>query len=77
MPTKASLIAAGMDPDDFVSERTCYVCKEALSGYARRDTPTAKAVRQGVTLGDRHTTCMPDPDAGESRKVMLSSTVGK
>ncbi len=72
MPTRASLIRAGVDPDELTSDRLCYVCKEPLSGYARRDTPTPKAARQGVTLGDRHKDCRPSEDAGESRKVMLS-----
>ena len=71
MPTRASLIAAGIDPSELQSKRVCYVCGEPVAGFCARDIPTAKAARKGVELGDRHRTCEPSEDAESSRKTYL------
>ncbi|KKN64505.1 hypothetical protein LCGC14_0491180 [marine sediment metagenome] len=72
MPTRASLLAAGLDPDEARARKVCYVCDEPLtSGLCQRDEPTPKAARKGVVLGDRHRACEPSEHADSSRKVYL------
>ncbi len=71
MPTRASLIAAGIDPDQAPQGRTCYVCGDPVAGFVQNDAPDAKAARQGVVLGYRHRGCEPSEDAKTSRKSYL------
>ena len=74
MPTTRSLRAGGYDDQKLgIGEKFCHVCGERVRGFCQKDTPDAKGVRQGVTLGYRHTRCMPPEAAigGTSRKTFL------
>ncbi len=74
MPTTRSLRAGGYE-DKSSKEHLCYVCGQIVEGLAQRDTPTPKAARLGIELGERHRTCKPSDDSGETKKVYLSGRV--
>lgn len=67
MPSARGMKRAGVEYEDQIPERSCYVCTEAVEGRCQVDTSDKKGY-----LGYRHTWCPPSPKATETKKAWVA-----